>query len=332
MVATVRAVHALNCGEFHVPQLTSVSLLRRSLVDAFNVSPTALAFVNGQRVVEPYYLRHHDIVEFVVPWGRKGADFIRLPLTQHGTIDITDGLPDGLVHVDVRRLGPTCKRIGIEYGKAIVDWTEFGRKYRKQRYPMFSGVVIKQTDHALLMAALDEKKQKRQRKVDRLSVLAALFTLNRRAKRCRDLAQSYYEKGMHGFAGDMKREKERIYSLKEQVIHHLVETGILVGGKYHRFDFGNWAEILEGQGYRFHRPCPPREPGEGDLIESIEAKPKEEGEPTVEIAYEVVQNFLIGKERVAVYQWPPKARPPRYRWRDEEDDDWDDDFEDEFGE
>ncbi len=165
--------------------------------------------------------------------------------------------------------------------------------------------------------------------MDRLPVLAALFTLNRRAKRCRDLAQTYYQQGMHGFAGDMKREKERIYALKGQVLHHLVEAGVLVGGKFHRFEFGNYAEVLEGQGYRFHRPCPPREPGIDDLSESVEAKPKESSEPTVEIAFEVVQKFLAGKEWVAVYQWPPKARPTRFRSHDEfEGDEPDEDLED----
>ena len=86
--------------------------------------------------------------------------------------------------------------------------------------------------------------------MDRLPVLAALFTLNRRAKRCRDLAQTYYQNGMHGFAGKMK-EKEGIYYLKRQVLHYLLEAGILVGGKFHKFPGGNWAEILRSDGYTF---------------------------------------------------------------------------------
>lgn len=322
MVMTIKAIHAANNGEFGVPARTTVRLIRESLAEAFNIPASALALVNGKRVNGIRHLLDADILEFVVPWGCKGAD---LPFNAHGNIDITGGVADGLVHVDLPRLGPTCKRIGVEYGRAVVGWAEFGRKYRRKRYPMFSGVVIRAEDHARLMAALEVKARKRQEKVGRLSVLAALFTLNRRAKRCRDLAQSYYQERMHGFAGDMKREKDCIYALKEQVLHHLVEAGVLVGGKYHRFEFGNWAEVLEGQGYRFHRPCPPREPGEGDLIESVEAKPMEAGEPTVEIAYEVVEKFLVGKERVAVYEWPPVVRSRRrYRWDDDNLDDEDD--------
>ena len=325
MAAIIKVIHAANDGVFGVPDRTPVGVIRASLADAFNVPPTALALINGERVGYAHGLLDNDTLEFIVPWGRKGADLPRLPLTANGSIDITGGVPDGLVHVDLPRLGPTCKRIGVEYGKAVVGWTEFGRKHQRKRYPMFSGVIIRAGDHPRLMAALEEKAKKRQRKVDRLSVLAALFTLNRRAKRCRDLAQSYYQERMHGFAGDMKREKERIYVLKEQVLHYSVEAGVLVGGKYHRFKFGNWAEVLEGQGYRFHRPCPPREPGDGDLIESVEAKPKEAGEPTVEIAYEVVEKFLANKERVAIYHWPRIVRSrQRYRWDDDDLDDEDD--------
>ncbi len=87
------------------------------------------------------------------------ADLPRLPFTEHNNIDITGGVPTGLIHVDLPRLGPTCKRLAIEYGRAIVDWTEFGRKYHKKRYPMFSGVVIRAADKGRLMAALEEKAQ-----------------------------------------------------------------------------------------------------------------------------------------------------------------------------
>lgn len=238
--------------------------------------------------------------------------------------DIVAGVPDGLVHVDLPRLGPTCKRLGIEYAKAVVDWREFRKRGKRHRHPITSGVVIREADHDRLLAALAEKKEKERQKAEKLPVLAALFTLNRRAKRCRDLAQAYYQNSMHGLAGEMKQEKERIYFLKGQVLHHHVEAGVLVGGKYHRFGETLWAEVLEGQGYRFHRPCPPQnETVVAELIESVEAKPKEAKEPTLKIAYQVVEAFLANKRMASVYQWPARTRPSRFRrW---EDDDFDDD-------
>ena len=203
---------------------------------------------------------------------------------------------------------------------------------------MFSGVVIRDADLPKLKEALAAKAEKQQQQVDRLPVLAALFTLNRRAKRCRDLAQTYFQNRMHGLAGDMRREKDRIYVLKGQVLHHMVEAGVLVGGKFHRFSGGNWAELLQGGGYTFHRPCPPQEASAvGDEIESVEAKPKEAREPSLEVAMKVVEKFLEGKERADVYQWPPVIRQPRRRqWEeddlpdDDDDDDWLNDGDDEF--
>jgi hypothetical protein len=333
MVAiAVKVIHGANVGEFYLPARTPVSAVRESLIDVFNIPSSAIQFVNGERTLDNRRLESNDTLEFVVPWGLKGTgshnEQPKLPLTSHGDIDITDGVPEGFIHVDLPRLGPTCKRIGIEYGKAIVGWSDIGRKFNKKHYPLFSGVVIRLVDHSRLMVAVEDKARRRQKIVDRLPVLAALFTLNRRAKRCRDLAQTYYESGMHGLAGDMKREKNQIYDLKGQVLHYMVEAGALIGRKYHRFEFGNWAEVLEGGGYRFHRPCPPQEsPSEAELIESLEAKPKEAHEPTLEIAYEVVNKFLQERSRVSVYNWPPVVRSSRrFHWRDEEDED--DDFED----
>ena len=102
----------------------------------------------------------------------------------------------------------------------------------------------------------------------------------------------------------------------------MVEAGVLVGGKFHRFEFGNWAEILAGGGYTFHHPCPPQEEAniEAAMIESIEAKPKSAKEPTLELAYEVVKNYLKGKNRANVYQWTrvPRGRLNQRREQDNE--------------
>lgn len=239
------------------------------------------------------------------------------------TFDISNGTPNGMIHITVPRLGPTCKRLGIDYAKAIVDWSEFRRRGKRHCCPVFSGVVIRHEDHARLLEALEEKSRRRDRKIEKLSVLAALFTLNRRAKRCRDMAKTYYQNGMHGLAGQMKREKDRIYYFKGQVLEHLVRAGRLTGGDFHRFGYGNWAEVLEGEGYRFHRPSPSQaeSPNERQL-ESIESKPKSAKEPTLDVAYEVVQRFLTDKEKVSIYEWSTYSRPKRgYRWQDEDDED-----------
>ena len=79
---------------------------------------------------------------------------------------------------------------------------------------------------------------------------------------------------------------------------------------YHHFPGGNWAEVLRGEGYTFHRPCPVRDAEEGEPIEEIEAKPRAAEEPRLKDALHTAGVYLAGKRRVEVFEWPrrPKAR------------------------
>jgi len=142
-------------------------------------------------------------------------------------------------------------------------------------------------------------------------LLAALFTLNRRAKRCRDLASTYYESGAHQFIGKVKKEREHIYYLKGQALGHLVSAGILTPIGYHRFG-ENWAEVLGGEGYRFHRPCAaPEGIADAPQLEDIEAKPKGSKEPRIKDALFTVEQFLKNKSFVETFEWPERVRLSR---------------------
>ena len=122
----------------------------------FNIPCDAEAYVSGSVVSGHYLLRPGDEVEFLRRWGRKGA----LPVNEYGNIVITDGVPDGLVHVDLPQLGSTCKRLGIEFAKPVVGWTDYG--------PILSGVVIQEADRPILEEALAAKVAKQKQQVDRL--------------------------------------------------------------------------------------------------------------------------------------------------------------------
>ena len=52
----------------------SVAQAHRTLAVPFNIPNAAVAFVNGALVRSSYRVRKNDYLEFVVPWGRKGAD------------------------------------------------------------------------------------------------------------------------------------------------------------------------------------------------------------------------------------------------------------------
>lgn len=73
MATAVKVIHGANDGAFALPPGTPVSLVRASLVDAFNIPGTAVPFVNGERVPGSHRLLGNDLLEFIVPKGRKGG-------------------------------------------------------------------------------------------------------------------------------------------------------------------------------------------------------------------------------------------------------------------
>lgn len=251
---------------------------------------------------------------------------------EFGNVDLTrQKLSKRYVHVRGKRLQPICRRLRINFLEAVVGF-DGSSKYGFR--PIKDGVVVSAKTAPKLFAAIEQLRRKRHKRQaqDRkqTGIPAALWTLNRRAKRCRDLAQTYYRKGMHGFAGNMRREKEAIYRLKGQVLHYLAEEGAVKSAGHHKFNGGNWAEVLEGNGYRFHRPCPPPDnpPANTEEIGDIEAKPKGASEPSLELARQILHDFLDGKTTIPVFEWPAPARQRVYRWEDEWDE-YDDEWEEE---
>jgi hypothetical protein len=68
----VKVIHGANGGLFRVAGV-SVSTIRVSLKDAFNLSDDAVILVNGKAVSPAYQLRANDTLEFVKPDGRKSV-------------------------------------------------------------------------------------------------------------------------------------------------------------------------------------------------------------------------------------------------------------------
>jgi hypothetical protein len=158
-----------------------------------------------------------------------------------------------------------------------------------------------------------------------VSILAATWALSRHAKRLRDRASGWWEDGRRDLAGRNAARKRELYAIKGQCLAHLLAEGRVQPAGHHRFDGGLWAEILAGEGYRFHRPCPPPEPiPDVEDLGKLEAKPRKTGEPRLRDALLTATRFLAGRPRAEVYEWPP---PVRLRWSHwyKDDDEWDDD-------
>ena len=161
-----------------------------------------------------------------------------------------------------------------------------------------------------------------------VDILAALWAINRHAKRCKNAARAHYRHGLHGFAGYIRDTKEKLYSLKGQALEHLVREGRLKRTGHHTFGHGTevlWGEILTGEGYTFHRPCfPPKNSStpearpmesansnsehqfENNAVEhlgEIEARPRTCKEPRLKDAERTVREFLSTRPHFCSLNW-----------------------------
>ena len=258
-----------------------------------------------------------------------------LPINEFGNVELTRATPEGCLHLpssEYPRIGPTCKRLSIPYAKALVG-------FEREKYPLLDGVVILKKDWPAVENALAVKAERRARQAANVSVLSAMFTLNRRAKRCRDQAQTFYREQMHGLARNAREEKELLYNLKGQALHYLLLDGQLTGGEYQRIR-QNWAEVLTGDGYRFHRPCSPPLPLPQNPLQIGEIDSKPKGSQRADNRNRTdgrVRGYLRDKPHVAVFQWPSRRRLEPWEYDANEDvaggvgkDDFDDYDDDDF--
>jgi hypothetical protein len=141
------------------------------------------------------------------------------------------------------------------------------------------------------------RREQRKTKLDTLEnvdLLVAIFTVNRAAKRQRDLAQKHYRNGMHGFAGSSRKRKEEYYDLKDRGIMSAHQAGQL-SCEYRHGNLFLW----RGEGYSFHSTLKPTglevlemalNDGQQHLF--IEAKPKGAKEPRIADAVYTLEGLV----------------------------------------
>jgi hypothetical protein len=208
-------------------------------------------------------------------------------------------------------------------------WGERGFRVRRGETPHaeVSGTVGGKNRSWLVYRddQVEPKRVIRRLEPKRVPLLAAVWTINRTAKRFRDAATRHYHGGRHGFAGDASQRKEMLYARKGQALHHLMADGTLQHAGYHRFPGNKWAEVLTGAGFTFHRPCETPKQKSGKALSTIEAKPRGAREPRLCDAIFTLDEFLDGKALVDIYEWPPRERRNcgSEREEDYDGDEWD---------
>jgi hypothetical protein len=122
------------------------------------------------------------------------------------------------------------------------------------------------------------------------NVLAAMFSVNRSAKRYRDAAQSCYQSGAHGFAKTHRKRKVKLYDLKERGLVHAYRADLVVAVGLH-----GSLTVYRGEGYCFHSPLRP----ENVMLERrseeavfVESKPRQSSEMRLRDAVATLEQLV----------------------------------------
>ncbi|KAF9874636.1 rad4 family protein [Colletotrichum karsti] len=134
-----------------VPYRAATTNRRRELAEAEALS--------GQKVLQGLY--SFEQTDWIIPPPIKDGI---IPKNGYGNIDLfaEHMCPEGAVHVPFRGAVKVCKRLGIDYAEAVVDF-EFGHR---MAVPVIQGVVIAEEYHDQVMEEIRKDEVERARKED----------------------------------------------------------------------------------------------------------------------------------------------------------------------
>jgi hypothetical protein len=154
------------------------------------------------------------------------------------------------------------------------------------------------------------------------TVLLAVWSVNRAAKRRRDAAASSYEQHQHGFAGHHRCKKQEYYDLKDRGLAWLAHYNHIAATHRHG-QLVSWS----GCGYRFHSTLLPPDielPETDGSAVFIDAKPRISKELRLIDAVALLESLpsLISNFRRVMPAWQQRVGRA---WQGTDDDDHDED-------
>ncbi|KAK1849786.1 rad4 family protein [Colletotrichum chrysophilum] len=134
-----------------VPYRAATTNRRREIAEAEAIS--------GEKVLQGLYSLEQT--DWIIPPPIKDGI---IPKNDYGNIDLfaEHMCPEGAVHVPFRGAVKVCKRLGIDYAEAVVDF-EFGNR---MAVPVIQGVVIAEEYHDQVMEEIRKDEAERARKED----------------------------------------------------------------------------------------------------------------------------------------------------------------------
>lgn len=174
----------------HAPYRAATTNRRRELAEA-----EAKA---GRKVLQGLY--SIDQTDWIIPPPIEDGV---IPKNQYGNIDlfVEHMLPEGAAHVPYRGAIRVCKRLGIDYAEAVVDF-EFGNR---MAVPVIQGVVIAEEhfDNVMEELAKDEAEKKRKEDEKRRKAVFAMWRRLLMGMRIRERIRKEY--------GDAKDEDINVF-------------------------------------------------------------------------------------------------------------------------
>ncbi|KAK0620227.1 hypothetical protein B0T14DRAFT_537750 [Immersiella caudata] len=142
-----------------VPYRAATTNRRREIAEA--------EAVIGAKVLQGLY--SFDQTDWIIPPPIENGI---IPKNEYGNIDlfVEHMCPEGAVHVPYRGAMRVCKRLGIDYAEAVVDF-EFGHR---MAVPVIQGVVVAEEYHDQVMEELAKDEAEKARKEDEKRRKAAL--------------------------------------------------------------------------------------------------------------------------------------------------------------
>ncbi|KAF6842606.1 rad4 family protein [Colletotrichum musicola] len=134
-----------------VPYRAATTNRRREIAEAEAIS--------GEKVLQGLY--SFEQTDWIIPDPIKDGI---IPKNDYGNIDLfaEHMCPEGATHVPFRGAVKVCKRLGIDYAEAVVDF-EFGNR---MAVPVIQGVVIAEEYHDQVMEEIRKDEAERARKED----------------------------------------------------------------------------------------------------------------------------------------------------------------------
>jgi len=139
--------------------------------------------------------------------------------------------------------------------KTKTQWNKEGMRLKSNVEPAAYVYAKARNTHYELYSCAEVEPKTKQRPGEPLhhtpeNIGAALYEINKAAKRRRDAAQRAYDKGAHGLAGNHRQEKKRLYDLKDRVIRKAFDEGLsqLVGYHSKKDRRNRLAWVYDGNG------------------------------------------------------------------------------------